>query len=223
MPDFNDVIWPSYEILVATPTTGLIYPQTMQSTLAMFNSNNSYAEDYRLGMSWYFIEGYDVANARNKIVRKAQDHLKGITHILFVDDDVTFRPEYVRMMVEDDCDIVLGWYLHRYKENAGDGKTNLCRLGEYDFRDQIRADELKDPQRLADPLFQVHGGGLGFALVSMDVFDVIDRPWFVWADHDRGTMSEDLWFAHQCSMYGIDVYADARIRCGHMMRYVKEP
>ena len=221
--DGNEVNWQDTHVLIATPTAGYIQPETVASTIGMIQANARFREEYRLGLHWSYLSGYDVASARNKLVRKAQDHLQGITHILFVDDDVTFRPEYVRKMVEDDCDVVLGWDLHRYRENGGDGKTNICRLGEYDFRDQIKAEELKDPARLADPVFQVHGGGLGFALISMDVFDVLSEQWFRWADHERGTLSEDLWFAHRCALEGIEMYTDARIKCGHTMRYVKEP
>ena len=207
-------------VMIATPTTGTICPETVKSLSGLLITEmdkGDYGEIYI--PSWEFVYGYDVASARNKLVRIAKD--KYCSHILFVDDDVTFGGEYLQQAWDDNCDVLLGWYPHRSKSGPWDGRTNLCKLGEFDFKDQYTADELNDVAGKNDPVIQVHGGGLGFALIDLAVFDVLPEPWFKWTDGTRGPLSEDLWFCWQCQKAGIDVYADARLKCGHLMRYVE--
>ena len=71
---------------------------------------------------------------------------------------------------------------------------------------------------------QIHGGGMGCALIRMDVFKRIPYPWYDWVnyhDANHGMLSEDLYFCEGCRKANIPVYTDTRAGCGHMLRHIQ--
>ena len=73
---------------------------------------------------------------------------------------------------------------------------------------------------------EVHGGGMGCALIRTDVFRELTYPWYDWVnygDANRGMLSEDLYFCSLCHISHIPVYTDVRVGCGHLMRRVQWP
>ena len=88
---------------------------------------------------------------------------------------------------------------------------------------QYTFDELKN---LCKPPFklQIHGGGMGCALIKTDIFRQLSYPWYDWvnyANDHRGMLSEDLYFCEKCKQANIPVFTDARVACGHMFRYIQ--
>ena len=74
--------------------------------------------------------------------------------------------------------------------------------------------------------FEIHGGGMGCALIKVDVFRRLQYPWYDWVNYrgnKRGMLSEDLFFCEQCHGKKIPVYSDTRAGCGHMIRYIRWP
>ena len=63
--------------------------------------------------------------------------------------------------------------------------------------------------------------GTGCMLIDMNVFKIIEWPWFEYeyttfqGKHDR--ISEDMVFCKKCMVAGIPIYADTDIKCGHFL------
>ena len=196
-------------ILIAVPTFETIYPDTFTSIYGLDTGDHAVLFD--------FVRGYDVATARNNIAQKALD--AGVDAVLMVDNDVIIPDDALMNLLEDPVDVCLGFYAHRNKDNEYTGKTNLCKLGEFNYTMQYTATELKALNQSGITKFQIHGGGMGCALIRTDVFRRIKYPWYDWVNYpDRGTLSEDLYFCEQCKAAKIPIYSDTRVGCGHIMR-----
>lgn len=212
------------KILIAVPTFENIYPDTYQSIFDLDRGGHD--------ISFSFVRGYDVATARNRIAQKALD--MGVDYVLMVDNDVVLPRRVLLDMLEDPKKVCLGYYAHRDDDNVYRGRVSVCRLrdpeGElyfnYPLESEYTAEELGSLRESGTNKLWIHGGGMGCALISSEVFRKIKYPWYDWinyADDERGTLSEDLYFCEQCRMAGILVFTDTRAACGHMLRHVQWP
>ena len=211
-------------ILIAVPTFETIYADTYKSLWdldkcgheAMFES----------------VRGYDVATARNRIAQKAID--LNADYVLSVDNDVVLPKDALKLLLEDPKDICLGYYAHRPKDNLYKGRTCICKLNDetgkayyhYPIESEYTAKEMRAMAEAGETKIEVHGGGMGCALVRTDVFRQIPYPWYDWVnygDANRGMLSEDLYFCVLCRNSGYRIYADVRVGCGHLLRHVQWP
>lgn len=211
-------------ILIAVPTFETIYPDTFKSIYGLDGDNNE--------LMFEFVRGYDCATARNAIAQKALDTKSD--YVLMVDNDVVLPEDALLNLLEDSKEVCLGYYAHRDTDNVYRGRTCVCKLYKpdgdeyfnYPLDSEYTAAELK---RLADSgeyKVQIHGGGMGCALIKTDVFRKIKYPWYDWVnykDDRRGMLSEDLYFCEQCKENQIPVFTDSRVGCGHMLRRVQWP
>ena len=200
------------KILIAVPTYENIYPDTFKSIYELDRGGNDVLFD--------FIRGYDCATARNNIVKRAKD--AGADYVLMVDNDMVLPRDALIDLLEHGEDVVFGFYAHRNVENRYDGRTSVCKMGEFNYTDQFTADELHAHRLISKNKIRIHGGGMGCALIRMSVFDKFDYPWFRWTNYtDGGVLSEDLFFCEKCNAAGIPIYVDARVCCGHLFRRVE--
>lgn len=199
------------KILIAVPTYETIYPDTFKSIYDLDRGGNE--------VVFEFVRGYDVATARNNIAMKAQE-IKA-AYVFMVDNDVVLPNDALTNLLSDGKDVVIGYYAHR---GAGfSGKTCLCKLGERNYTMQYTDKELKQLRDGGQNVIQIHGGGMGCALIKTNVFKRMPYPYFDWVNYkDKGLLSEDLYFCSQCKRAKIPVFADTRVRCGHMFRYIQE-
>lgn len=190
------------KILIAVPTYETILPDTFKSIWDL---------EAGPGM-WFgfeFMRGYGAAKARNDIAKIAMDG--EYEYVLFVDSDIVLPPATLKYMVEDAPDICLGLYP---KKNNTEGLAEIFKLGTGDFTDLYMYDELPDGSKI-----KVKGGGFGCALVSTDVFRKLPYPWFKYVEYPNGSLlSEDLYFCDEAAKKGYTIYADTRVKCGHMTR-----
>lgn len=202
------------KIFIAVPTYETISPDTFKSIYGLERGGHQCVFD--------FVRGYDCATARNNIASQAMD--ENADYVLMVDNDITLPGDALVNLLEDEKDVVLGYYAHRNALNLYDGKTSVCRLGEFNYTQQIPAVELK---ALADNdvhKIQIHGGGMGCALIRTELFRQFNYPWFDWVNYpDRGVLSEDLYFCELCGNANIPIYTDTRVGCGHLLRRVQWP
>lgn len=204
-------------ILITVPTFENIYPDTFKSIYDLDRAGQEVCFEY--------VRGYDVATARNKIAKMAL-RMKA-EYVLMVDND-TILPHDALVNLLDDAKMVnLGFYAHRGGDNKYSGRTNICRLYNpdgkkyfnYPLESEYTADEVAGMQK---GKVEVHGGGMGCALIKTDVFEFLKYPWFEWVQYKTGKMlSEDLFFCEKCKKKGIKIYADTRVTCGHIFRYVQ--
>ena len=171
------------------------------------------------------VTGYGVAQARNHLVDLAID--TKADYIFFVDNDVVPEPSSLSLLLSGDDPVVLGYYARRPKKSSWQGATSLFKNGERDFTKTFSADEIREFRENGIYRIDVHGGGMGCALIKMDIFkNKIDYPWFRWTCYPgkiRRALSEDFYFCRACHRAGIPIVADTRVACGHVIRYVQYP
>ena len=211
-------------ILIAVPTFETIYPDTYKSIWDLDKDGHEVLFDS--------VRGYDVATARNRIAQKSLDEQADF--VLMVDNDVTIPKDALKLLLEDARDVSLGYYPHRNRDNRYNGKTCICKLKDehgqeyyhYPLESEYSAEEMAQMANAGTTKIEVHGGGMGCALIRTDVFRKVPYPWYDWVnygDADRGMLSEDLYFCAQCRATRIPIYADVRVGCGHLFRYVQWP
>lgn len=212
------------KILIAVPTFETIYPVTFKSIWDLDRGGHEVLFDS--------VRGYDVATARNRIAQMALD-LK-TDYVLMVDNDVVLPKDALVKLLEDPKDIALGHYAHRGDDNLYHGRTCICKLNDdegkayyhFPLESEYTAQEMHDLASAGEKKIEVHGGGMGCALIRTSVFERATYPWYDWVnygDANRGMLSEDLYFCVLCRNSGIPIHADVRVGCGHLLRHVQWP
>lgn len=212
------------KILIAVPTFETIFPDTYQSIWGLDKGGHEVAFE--------FVRGYDCATARNAIAQKAVDG--NYDYVLMVDNDVVLPPDILINMLEDPVDVCLGYYAHRNSDNKYTGRVSACRLKKpdggmyynYPLESEYTAQEMSQLRAEGKTKIEIHGGGMGCALICVDVFRRLRYPWYDWVNYDdgnRGMLSEDLYFCERCKEKRINIYTDTRAGCGHILRYVQQP
>ena len=212
------------KILVAVPTFETIYADTYKSIWDLDKGGHEVLFDS--------VRGYDVATARNRIAQKAID--LGTDYVLSVDNDVVLPKDALVKLLENDKDVCLGFYAHRNNDNKYNGRTCICKLTDaegneyynYPLESEYTVTEMAEMAASGEKAIVVHGGGMGCSLIRTDVFRTLSYPWYDWVnygDANRGMLSEDLYFCALCRTSGIQIYADVRVGCGHMFRYIQWP
>lgn len=212
------------KILVAVPTFETIYPDTYKSIWDMDKGDHE--------VLFEFVRGYDCATARNRIAQRAID--LETDYVLMVDNDVSLPKDALLNLLDDAKEVCLGYYPHRNADNRYNGRTSVCKLKQPDGNDyfnyplesEFTADEMKSLKEDGEKKIQIHGGGMGCALIKTEVFKRCSYPWYDWVnygDANRGMLSEDLYFCEVCKAQKIKIWTDVRVGCGHMFRYIQWP
>jgi len=212
------------KILIAVPTFETIFPDTYKSLWDLDKCGHE--------VLFESVRGYDVATARNRIAQKALD--LETDWVLMVDNDVVLPKDALEMLLEDAREVNLGYYAHRGNDNMYHGRTCICKLYDwegkeyyhYPLESEYTADEMHRMAGTGRKKVEVHGGGMGCALIATEVFRKLTYPWYDWVnygDKNSGMLSEDLYFCSLCRNSGIPIHADVRVGCGHMMRHVQWP
>lgn len=200
------------KILIAVPTYENIHPETFKSIYGLDRCGHWLVFDYS--------SGYDVATTRNNIGNQAK--AESADYVLMVDNDVRLPGDALRNLLEEPVDVCLGFYAHRWG-NVFDGRTNVCKLGEFNYTQMYSADELRALREAGVTREKIHGGGLGCALIRTDVFERIPFPYFQWTHYNDGNvLGEDLNFCERCHEHGIKIHVDPRVACGHLFRRFEE-
>ena len=209
------------KILIAVPTFENIYPDTFKAIYDLDVSGHD--------VEFEFVRGYDCATARNRIARIALDRKSDF--VLMVDNDVVLPKDALQNLFDDCKDVTLGIYAHRDGDNIYRGRTCVCKIYDengskyfnYPLESEYSEQEIRDLRESGQYKVQIHGGGMGCALIKMEVFNKIKYPWYDWTNYKHGGMlSEDLYFCENCRKQGIPIYTDTRVVCGHMLRHVQD-
>ena len=211
-------------ILLAVPTYETIYADTYKSMWDLDKCGHD--------VLFESVRGYDVATARNRIAQKSLD-LKA-DYVLMVDNDVVLPKNALELLLEDPKDVCLGFYAHRDNDNIYRGNTCICKKHDktgkeyynYPLESEYTTDEMHGMADAGTKKIEVHGGGMGCALINTEVFRKTEYPWYDWVnygDANRGMLSEDLYFCSLCRVHNIKIYSDVRVGCGHLLRHVQWP
>ena len=201
------------KIVIAVPTYESIYPDTFKAIWDLKKPEGAEVD-------FIYVRGYDCARARNNIVNECKK-LKA-DYVLMIDNDTVPPKDALVNLLEDDKDVVVGYYAHRVFNQKYDGRTNACKLGEFNYTKQYTGAELHELRDAGHNVMQIHGGGLGCALIKMSLFDRLQFPWFDWKNYPNNyVLSEDLFFAENLRTNAQAIYVDTRVECGHIFRTVQ--
>lgn len=188
------------KILIAVPTFATIEPEVFKAIYKLKSEHE---------LCFDFVRGYDCAVARNEIGKIAQ--AGDYDYVLMVDSDTIVPPDAIDLMLDPPADVVLGVCP---RKNTKNGKSAIIKMESESYHDNYFYSELPEGRT------RVKGGGFACALVKTSVFTVLDYPWFQYViNEDWSTLSEDYYFCQQAAMYGIEIWMDPRVRCGHLARY----
>lgn len=137
------------------------------------------------------------------------------SHILFLDADMTWPSDLLaRMLAHHHRGIVSGLYfLKRWPHSPvalRDGTYNPVDK-QTDYHYDYAAPGTTDLRR--EQLI-----GMGCALVPMEVFRRMPRPWFAYQQNLDGmsVVTEDVWFCQQAAALGVPIWLDPTIVCRHL-------
>lgn len=193
-------------VLICIPTYETITPETFKSVYGL-------SIDPEQGRPMFdFVKGYGCAQARNKCAKEAMGY--GFDYLMFVDSDVILPNDALVNMLQGDADIVLGIYPRR---NTTTGQTEIFLPGVKDFTDKNNLNLSNVPEEDRIP---IKGGGLGCALIRVDLFNSLSYPYFKYVEYDDGaTLSEDNYFCWTAGNIGATIECDTRVRCTHRCVY----
>lgn len=145
------------------------------------------------------------AKGRNLIIEQA--FIYDCTHILFIDDDMAYKPESLNQLLEHDLDIVTGLYLSR----AYPHQPLIFDCADEDGRCLYSYLNANEPR-----LKEVVAAGLGYCLIKTDVFRKLEKPWVRLGEIDSQEWCDDIGFFKRVREAGFKIFCDMECLVGHM-------
>lgn len=197
------------KVMVAIVSNRQVRPKTVLSLMRMI----AYT-DYSV---YPFIaeEGYTTGENRTVCAIEAQK--QKCTHLLFIDDDMTFEHDTLDRLMTHKKDVVGVWSFSRTLP-LSPTMMFLDESGEnYLPQDKMTAEQLKRRTEL----FECFAVGMGVALIDMSIFPLLNKPWFTFKVHELGKVQvgEDAWFCAQVKMAGYRIWCDPTLSVGHLGEY----
>ena len=191
------------KILIAVPTFENIKPECFKSIYNLINP-----KDYLLYFD--YIKGYDCARARNEIAKLAIKY--DFDYVLMIDSDVNVPRQTINKLLECGSDIALGWY---YRKRTKSDQTIIYTFGK-DFNDDNCITGSTMINEVPRPI-EVKGGGLGIALIKVDIFRNLPYPYFKFVTYSNDTvLSEDLYFCNLANGHGFNVKCNPDVKGNHI-------
>lgn len=186
-------------ITLAIPTNRGINPKTFQCLCELV------AQDY----DWHIViaeEGYTIAENRNYMAVQALKN--NSDYLLMIDDDMTFPPDVLDKLIEDQKDII-GVAYHPRSETG----EIIKFLDEVVF---VKIEQSDDPKY--KDTFECHATGTGIMLIKCEIFKKIPRPWFMFEYHETGQckLGEDWFFCREAKKMGYKIFTNPKIKVGHL-------
>lgn len=151
------------------------------------------------------MHGASPARSRNIIIDHA---IKGnFTHILFLDDDMAFKPNILKMLLEHDKDMVTGLYL---------GRNYPHKPMIFDYADEFGRCRYVFLNGHDSRLKKVVAAGLGACLIKTEVFKKLEKPYIRLGELDKDHWCDDIGFFLRARAAGIDLYCDLECKLGHI-------
>ncbi len=188
----------SFKLKILTPTTGFNrtgYTTSLVRLVMYFAQNRIYPECGEQTIDYRTIEGSGISSNRELLIQEFLE--SDATHVLFIDEDMGFDPRTLHIVAGRRQPIVGCNYPMRV---PGAGFTALAK----DRKARIITNEQSYG---IEPAFYT---GFGFCLIERQVFEKIQRPWFLigFNTSTRYYTTEDAAFAHMVNEAGIPWYVD---------------
>lgn len=166
--------------------------------------------ELRIVNKCFFSPGTLIADQRHQLVMSAYEWKA--THVLFIDSDMQFKPEFVLDLLEFDEDVVGAGYSKRVEPFI---TTAWHKIDDWNTWVDVRKQEYSH--------IKVECMALGFCLIKMSVFDRLQLPWFNIEFHKTGPnmgeyTGEDIHFFRRCLAENVDVWLDVAVtaQLGHL-------
>lgn len=214
MYDFSNV-----KILIGTPAYGgqcyTGYTESLLYTMMLLSQ-------YNIQVQVKFINNQLVTRARNMISSIFMED-DSFTHLLFIDADIKWSPEYVLMLLEHQQECCIGVYPNKqYYKNDG---QLILKPSSLIIQPHIEK---------GNYLIKVKHGATGFMLIKKSAFykiqkdiDIFYLPgsngenvqlynYFDCKVIDNDYLTEDFYFSYLLNKNGGDIWADKRIKLLHI-------
>ena len=192
--------------LIAIPCMDMVHTDFMRSLLMMD----------KIGMCQFGISQSSlIYDARNTLAKQAIENK--CDRILWLDSDMVFSPDYMKMLSEDmdeGKEFVAGIYFKRkhpvqpviYKE-----------VGYYHNEELQTVTPVAIPYEdyPRDSLFKVKGAGFGGVMVSVDLVRRVTEKYGLPFSPIMG-FGEDLSFCKRAEEVGAELWCDSRAKMGHI-------
>lgn len=193
------------KVLIGMCTGGEIQARTMLSLLGLLG---------HLQTEMVFslqIGGYKPYNM-GKLVDEAQTH--ECTHLLSIDTDMIFPPDGLDKLLAHDKDIVGANYNARGSYKDQNSPWSVIKFGKKGDYKAVKGTDI--PKEL----FECAAVGLGFTLINMKVFTILQQPYFRTRETTDGLATEDTVLCEDAISSGFKVFCDPTIPMGHIGNYV---
>lgn len=196
------------KITIAVVTNRQIQPKTLLSLLELAHHSK---HDLHFVIA---TEAYTTAQGRIYCVIQAQKNQSD--YILYCDDDMLFEKDTLDRLLAHGKEIV---GVNAYSRTLPLSTTVMMMDEKGKYKDPSKNTEYA--MRVPEELFEVLAVGTGVALIKMEVFEKIDKPWFKFDMHKDGYMlqGEDAWFCSQARKKGYKIYCDGSLVIGHLGLY----
>ncbi len=151
-----------------------------------------------------------ITRVRNRLVRRFLDG--ALSHLLFVDADIGFRPEAVLRLKAFAADVVGGIYPVKRVDPAALAGHADCPARAYDYVVGWGDADAVDGR---DGFARARWLGAGFLMIARPVLEALGAGWFDTAIDDGVYLSEDYAFCRRAAAAGFGVWADLMSRLSH--------
>ena len=185
-------------ITIAFPSKGVCDPAFVSAIRLLEIPADQY--------SILYVEGADVAYARNLLAEKA----KGVAdYIFFIDDDVLPPMNTITKLLTHDKDIVCGLYFSRQE-------PHFPQIFLKNKENADRYDCVEDYKK--DSLLEIDACGAGCMLIKAEVFKKLKLPYFQYIPKGENNprKGEDFYFCEKAKEEGYNIFCDTSIICKHI-------
>lgn len=197
-------------ITIAIVTNRQVQPKTLRSLLELVHNNKHHDLDFVVAT-----EGYTTAQGRIYCVIQAQKNQSD--YLLYVDDDMILPNDSIDRLLAHNKEII---GVNSYSRTLPLSSTVMMMDEKGEYKDPSKNTEFA--MKVPEELFEVLAVGTGVALIKMEVFETINKPWFKFDIHRDGYMiqGEDAWFCSQARKEGYKIWCDGSLEIGHIGSYI---
>ena len=156
----------------------------------------------------YFFD-FKIKNSKN--FNPFQDQLE-VKKIIFIDDDMVWKVEDLKKILESEKDIISGFYK----------KNNITLNNNQELVATVNKKPLKESDiKNKKELIKLDNVGFGFIAIKFDVFKKLKFPWFQSFNifetnlNESYAVGEDVYFCESAKSIGYEIYGDPTIKLGH--------
>ena len=186
-------------VLIGVPTASYVEPETLKAIYGL--------EDAGVDTSLDILYGFRIDVQRRLLCEEAVRI--GADYLLMVDSDVVLPSTALVDLLSPPADIVSGLVRIKSLRRKGD----FAAVIPYDENRFVEFQKMPDPAR-----FRIKRCGGACLMIRTGILEKIEEPWFEYHEESGHAISEDMWFCMQAEKAGIPIYADKRVKCGHIIK-----